>query len=201
MISGHKKVRIVLKLRITISSILQQVSLSEEKMIVNQIKRKDELEDNSKLVASAPWFIYYHQISSMFAPDPEINVTFDEDSLEISLYVDNQSKASAISQILPEYKEFGKVKVRINVIPPDVNWKYEIIKKAFKGNPIVSDIQIIDMDELSNPMCFVIFKKEVVQYYSDNLGDYHGLTSTLYQDIAKEIIPEDGVYYCTDNAV
>ena len=48
-------------------------------------------------------------------------------------------------------------------------------------------------------MRYVLFKKEVVQYDSDDISDFHGVCSTLYQDLAKEIIGEDeGIYFCTD---
>lgn len=52
-----------------------------------------------------------------------------------------------------------------------------------------------------NSFTYVVFEKEVVQYWNDNLADYNGLTSTLYQDLAKEIFEDanlDGVYFCTD---
>ena len=51
----------------------------------------------------------------------------------------------------------------------------------------------------SNPITYVVFVNEVVQYYNDNLSDIHGLRSTLYQEIAKDIFETRlGVYYCTD---
>jgi len=157
---------------------------------------------NENLSLSAPWEVYYRQVDALFGVDPEVNVEFDDDNLILKVYVDNASKAEAIAQLLPMTKQFGNVEVLINVIPANLdNWKASIVKKAFEGNPAVVDIQTIEFDELSNPMCFVSFKKEVVQYYSDNAGDLHGLTSTLYQDIAKELIPSDGIYYCTDNEV
>ena len=48
-------------------------------------------------------------------------------------------------------------------------------------------------------MTYVVFKKEVVQYFNDSLGDIHGVCSTLMQDIAKDIFEDtEGVYFCTD---
>jgi hypothetical protein len=53
---------------------------------------------------------------------------------------------------------------------------------------------------LTNPITYVIFKKEVVQYYDDNLGDAHGNRTTLYEQIANQIFEDrEGIYFCTDN--
>ena len=48
---------------------------------------------------------------------------------------------------------------------------------------------------------YVVFKNCVVQFFADNLNDCHGIISTLYQDIAEEILTGDGaqgVYFNTD---
>ena len=51
-------------------------------------------------------------------------------------------------------------------------------------------------------MTFIVFEKVVVQWFSDSIGDWYGLTSTLYQDLAKDIFGNiDGVYFCTDNGM
>jgi hypothetical protein len=48
----------------------------------------------------------------------------------------------------------------------------------------------------------VVFVPEVVQYYTDNLGDINGFRTTLYQELAKELFGDSelsrGVYFCTD---
>ena len=47
----------------------------------------------------------------------------------------------------------------------------------------------------------LVFKNCVVQFFNDNLNDAHGLISTLYQEIADDVLVNidfHGVYYCTD---
>ena len=45
----------------------------------------------------------------------------------------------------------------------------------------------------------MVFQNKVVQYFSDNMQDINGFTSTLYQEIAKELFGVDGgLYFCTD---
>ena len=48
-------------------------------------------------------------------------------------------------------------------------------------------------------MTYVVFVKEVVQYFNDDLGDANGVCSTLYQDIAKRLFTStEGVFFCTN---
>ena len=76
--------------------------------------------------------------------------------------------------------------------------KAQLYNAAFSGNAaFVNTIPVEGV--FTNPILYVVFEKEVVQYFNDDLGDPHGNRSTLYQELAKEVFPEhDGVLYCTD---
>ena len=68
---------------------------------------------------------------------------------------------------------------------------------AFRGNPAYSFTDSVDLR--TNRIIYIVFRNVVVQYYNDDLGDYYGQCSTLYQNIAADIFkPIDGVHYCTD---
>lgn len=153
-----------------------------------------------KVKLSSPWILYYHELQTFFEKDSEVEVVFDEEKTEIELYVDNPRKADALTQLLPTEKKFGSMEVKITVIPTNkfTQTKFQLVKDALKGNDAVSYFDSID-DVFTNPMGYVVFEKEVVQYYTDDLGDIHGCRSTLYQDMAKEIFGNlEGVYFCTD---
>lgn len=113
--------------------------------------------------------------------------------------MENQTKAKAIEKLLPKEKQFGNVTVRIEVSTiPEPETMIELIGAAFNGNPAVRCIQHIDTP-LTGPVDYVMFAREVVQFYNDDLGDPNGLCSTLYQEIAKAVLPEKAkVHYCTD---
>lgn len=154
------------------------------------------------LKLSAPWQIYYKELCALFEQDKEVRIVYDTDEQIISIYVDNAAKADAMYAVLPTVKEFGNVSVEINVIPankPNLRrTKGTTYEDLFYGNPIVNDIVTLN-GIMSNPITYVIFKKEVVQYYNDSLSDAYGMCSTLYQDIAKRVLcEEDGVFFCTD---
>ena len=158
----------------------------------------------AKLKMLSPWMVFYREVDAMFKKDPEVQVVYDEDAQVIKLFVDNTDKADALSQILPKEKEFGNVTVQIVVIPannllqssPD-----DLFRRALWRNNAVWSVETTKDIPGFPCLTYVIFNKEVVQYFTDNLGDYYGITSTLYQNIAKDIfVNTEGVYFCTDVA-
>ena len=147
---------------------------------------------------SPPWVQYVNELNALFEKDKEIKIVYDNDNLEVALYVEDNSKAEALSSILPSEKKFGSVTLKINVLPANTSDSIASkFAKAFKGNPILKDTIEVS-DAFTNPITYFVFQKEVVQYYNDNLGDPYGLKSTLYQDIAKDVFENhDGVLFCT----
>lgn len=165
----------------------------------------------AKLGLSSPWVTFYHEVSAFFEKDSDITIVYNEDENILNLYVDNATKAAALTELLPVEKTFGAVTMRINVIPANRVAKTKLAsfkatdepvgmlyETALDGNEHLADIVHIN-GIFNNPMTYVIFKKEVVQYYNDSLGDFNGVCSTLMQNIAEEIFENrTGVYFCTD---
>lgn len=156
----------------------------------------------SKLKMAAPWVEYCRQIEALFGKDPEIRITYDEDDGEIRMLVDNTDKAAALEKLLPAEKTFGNVTVRTIIVPANLEEKNRagLIETAFKGNPVLRYARTIE-GVFTNPVSYIVFKNEVVQYPIDNLHDINGNRSTLYETIANEVIGEDeGVCFCTDKS-
>lgn len=161
----------------------------------------------AKINLSSPWVQFYHEVQAMFRDDSYVRVIFDEDKLVLKLYVDDLETAAALDVLMPTEKEFGNVTLKIEVIPANEGritnsiHGYDpavLFNNAFKHNMNFSFVKTVH-GIMTNPITYVVFRNEVVQYFTDNLGDAHGLRSTLAQDIAKEIFkPFDGVYFCTD---
>lgn len=159
------------------------------------------------LKLSAPWHTYYKELNELFKHDSEVRIVYDTDEQVINIYVENTAKADAMAAVLPMEKEFGAITVQINVIPANPTFKKAksvrgtIYEDLFRGNPIVDDIVTIE-GIMTNPITYVIFKKEVVQYYNDSLSDAHGMCSTLYQDIASRVLDAgEGIFFCTNNTM
>ena len=146
----------------------------------------------------APWTNYYREIEALFEKDPQVTIKYNEEARVVSLFVDDPVKADAIEKLLPEEKTFGSVTMKINVVPAnDGNDSEEdLIAKAFKGNPALDFVKTIPTP--FGNMTYAVFTPDVVQYYSDDIGDINGLRSTLYQEIAKDVLEFKDVRYCTN---
>lgn len=152
---------------------------------------------------SPPWFSFYRKIDAMFSPDPEITVEYDDKTKHLKLLVDNKEKAEALSKLLPTQRDFGGVTVRIGVYPYNhavAATDPYLLDAAFKGNPVLSYIYRNEPTALiPTQYTFVVFKKDVVQYFDDDFSSPHGTHSTLYQEIAKEIFDDCPAMFSTDN--
>ena len=133
----------------------------------------------ARVKLSAPWDEFYNEVNELFRYDDEVRVVFFEEQKTIKLYVDN-------IEVIPSNKE-KKTELTRNI------WSV-----AFTGNTAVSFIYTID-GIFSNPLTYVVFLNEVVQYFNDNLGDINGNRSTLYEDIARDVFENvDATFFCTD---
>ena len=154
----------------------------------------------NKVNLSSPWVTFYREIEALFGNDPDIRIEYDEEHPHIKMYVEDEEKANALMQILPSERTFGNVTIKLTVIPANTqknNYK-SLFDKAFAGNP-----SFAYSHENTNPnymhLIYIVFKKEVVQFFNDDLSDAHGVMSTLYQDIAKDIFKDiPGIFFCTD---
>lgn len=147
---------------------------------------------------SAPWVNYYHEINAMFDRDPEVRVSFDEETPEIKIFVENSRKADALAQLLPTEKSFGNVILKITVVPAnEALTKLDLIQEAFYGNPALS--YVWQAKTPFGEFDYVVFENRVVQYFNDNMRDINGNKSTLYEDIAREVFGEEtNLCFCTE---
>ena len=165
---------------------------------------------NFGLKLAAPWTTLYRELEMLFEKDDEITTFFDEYNVAIKIYVANEKKAQALSNIIPEEKIFGNVNLKIEVIPPNG----EVIKsserresifngsyyndfvEAFDNNPIVKSINTVGANVFI-PFTFIEFVPEVVQFYNDNMANMYGIASVLYEEIARDIFEMVGVFFST----
>lgn len=151
---------------------------------------------------SSPWVKYYREIDALFGKDPDIKIEYNDDSnpQEIKLLVTGEEKADAIAKLLPSEKVFGNVVVKITVCPANLGNtdQVQLFRAAFCGNPAFKFAACAE-GIFTNPITYVVFAKEVVQFYDDDLGDINGNCSTLYQNVAKDVFGDvKGVFFCTD---
>ena len=173
----------------------------------------------AKLQLVSPWINFYHELQAFFKYDEDVYVLYDENfesKPEIKLYVNSSEKAGALAKLLPDSRSFGNVELKITVIPSNKpkseikNSRYNyrrgransdtealfvkalLSNRAFEFSETVSGV-------FTNDIVYIVFVNEVVQYYDDNIGDYYGQCSMLFQNLAADIFePIDGVHYCTN---
>ena len=153
-----------------------------------------------ELKLSPPWIEYSLKVNAIFGGDPDVDVKFDDAAGSVKtlkLYVKGDDKASAIEELMPSEVTFGDVTVKVAVIPSNKLNHVDLIKRAFNGNPALSYIKSKEL--FGRDVTYVVFKKEVVQFNNDDLGDINRMESTLYEDLAREVFKENSyIYYCTD---
>jgi hypothetical protein len=177
-----------------------KISLLKMLKRYRDFKQKEKDMINKDMVKlAAPWTIYANKVEAMFKEDKDIKFEYDDDKKVITLRVNENDKAEALAELLPAQKNFGNVTLEIRVIPAnEVGQKsMDLFRKAFKGNPAVS--QITSVDTLWGTLGFVVFKPKVIQYYNDAMFDLNGVKSTIYEDLARDLFGENGgIYYCTE---
>ncbi len=155
--------------------------------------------ENVKL--SPPWDEYARKITMLFKQDQEIHVEYKENENKLSIFVDNTDKYEALTKLLPTEKDFGGHKLAIEIVPANVTAeekdKRYYLKKLFYGNNAVAEIA--DATIGAAGVTYIEFEKEVIQFWNDNFGDYHGIKSTLMEDIARDIFDAaPNVFFGTD---
>lgn len=179
--------------------------------ILCSVSENDALADAARRVGlQSPWVLFYKEAYALFRNDPQVEVLFNNEEPELKFWVHgNDEKAAALARFMPSVKKFGNPELKISVVGddgepvPDINCTDQVcIHKIFEGNGAMSyikDVETIFGDNLT----YCIFKREVVSYYSDDLTDYFGVTSTLYQYLADDIFADTLVqsgtcFFCTD---
>lgn len=140
---------------------------------------------------SAPWECYVRELKELFAGDDEVNVTGPVkvgSDYRVKLYVANETKAEAIRKLLPEVKDFGGVRLCIDV--PEANTTaslQRLVEQAFAGNDNFVGASSVDTGATSNVFTYAEMEAAVVQYWNDNLGNPHGLETKTLEEVARDV--------------
>ena len=159
-----------------------------------------EKQNESPLGLSAPWITAYREIVALFGEDPDITIGTSEtsDGPTVTLRVKGDDKANAIAVLLPSEYVFGNVKLRVKIVPAnDTPSVADTLRVAFAGNPVLKEVRQAERGVYGS-VAYAIFRKEVVQFFNDELNDPSGNRSTLFADIADRLIPNhSGAFFAT----
>lgn len=154
----------------------------------------------------APWITYYNKIKAIFADDPDIEVlepseeVDEEGNFDIVLRCINGYKAYALCKLLTPQVDMGNVTVCVRI--EDINSDEDeatLLKAAFTGNPHFEDVVVQGLDGQGPGATYCVMKKEVIQFFNDDLTDVNRNYSGLAEDILREITMSPDVKFCTSN--
>lgn len=203
---GVKKVSLV-----TINDLDREIRFAD--ILTSNVENEAMQAARETVRIQSPWVIFYKEVYALFAKDPQVDVMFNNSDPELKIQVKgNDEKAACLARFFPKEKVFGNVILKCSVVGddgqpvPDVDLiDSEAIVKVFEGNGALSFTKLI-RTPFQYSILYIVFVKEVVQYYSDNMFDLYGATSTIYEDLARDIFEQpfhNGDYcsFCTDAEV
>lgn len=155
---------------------------------------------------SPPWYTYHRKVMALFMRDTQVHIRdlteLSEGKYGYMILVDNKAKAEAMKAILPQEVKIGNIAIQATILGPDENnvelakrEETELYNTAFSGNPIFEKILSRSYGPFGYNYC--IFKKEVIQFWNDDLSDYSGNYNGLAADIAGELLKSEHICFCT----
>lgn len=154
----------------------------------------------------SPWVTTYNKIRVLLNRDSDLTISRlsgdDNGVYTFTVSSTNAPKIIALEKIIKNEFVFGNVTLKIQFLvenPEKDGITVDDFKNAFNGNNIISKIETVK-NPVGVPQTFVMFGREVIQFYNDDISDFYGNFNGLGEDIAREIFnPVDAsISYCTD---
>lgn len=161
----------------------------------NEKENENENEATQGVKKSSPWVHYVALLKMLFENDPDVRIVYrEEHPYIVDINITGEEKFEAAQKLIGEVKLFGNVMISIryhlsNPVKEEKS-KKELFKTLFEGNPILTDVVTVDLPNTSNNITYFLFKDEVVQYWDDDLSNPHGMVSTLWAEIMKELFDD-----------
>lgn len=157
---------------------------------------------------SPPWYIHRNKLNALFKEDDQVTigelVEGPNGQYTAEITVSDKEKQAALQQIILQNVNIGNVKLTFTFADPlDIPQANDDVSldtfiAAFKGNPIlVKAMNAVNPWEI--PVNIAIFRKEVIQFWADNMADFYGNYNGLAVDIAREVLVPTEIIYTVAN--
>ena len=147
-----------------------------------------EAKVDNNLTLSAPWYTFAKTVKYIFEKDPDITVAFSDEingTLTITIETSSPKKLISIKKIVGSKRNFGNINVVIKYALTTNAITTEDYQLAFADTGLIDQI-IESQDPMGTD--FVVVNRDLVQFYNDNIFDYHGnITMTLEEAILSII--------------
>jgi len=173
------------------------------------------VETNLKL--SPPQYTYFNFIKHAIGHDDCLEVLEMQETVEgdylIQIEVQGRRKARALAAILELHKPISNFNVYIEILnngqPVEPQEDYEtmrdfiaMFKTALNTNCYFESVKV-GQTLAGSPLIFLIFKKDVIQFFNDDLSDfynnYNGVVAHVFREILKPYVHEVPVTPSTEN--
>jgi len=167
------------------------------------------IDENVRL--SPPPYTYFNYLKYAIGNDPCLEVLGMQEKeggdYLIQIEVQGRAKAHALAAIVELHKEIGNENVYIEVLN-----KGKVVKPQEDYETTEDFIELFECALCSNhyfkratyvewisgrPIVFLIFKKEVIQFFNDDLSDYYnnfnGVAADVFREVLKPVVHEIGV--------
>jgi hypothetical protein len=153
--------------------------------------------EDKKLDKSAPWYVHVHKLEQLFLSDEDVDVKFDEDKMNVGLFVRGTDKANALEKIIAHEVECGGVKLNVIVIPDNERepTTEELLQRAFAGNELFSGTAVEEL--YGGTATYALFSPQTVQFWCDNIGSCYGIETMTAEDVARDVLDVDA-FICSD---
>ena len=138
----------------------------------------------------APWWRFYKLLENLFAKDESIELSNNDETkgiFEIIISSANTCKLAAIKKVVGTEREFGNVKVAIEYNEEESPLTLDEFATAFKDTGYLVDTKTATTPA-GDPLYFPIMKKDVIQFYDDNIADYYGNLNATVAAATIEIL-------------
>lgn len=175
---------------------------AEKTKFVENAKKVNFDKKSQKIKLSPPWTTVEKKIRALFKGDEDITIKpmkrLADGNLELSLEGPDACKMIALNSIMKTKYNFGNFNLNLvfkttdkkDINPIKINeWfnnLYSIYEDAFCSTATVIDVKDVQ-DRTGAENVIIEFKKEVVQFFNDDLTDFYGNWNGLYTDIATDI--------------
>jgi len=176
-----------------------------------------KLSEDNLVKLSPPWYTFFNFLKHSIGKDRCVEVLemkeISDSNFIIQVEVRSLKKALALADILLRCKSFGNIIVRVEVLHcgqavkptgqfDDICRVIEVFKDALGTNHYFECIEFRTI--FDSEVIFPVFKKEVIQFFNDDLSDlysnFNGVAAHVFSEVLKEQIGNVSILPSTTRA-
>ncbi len=152
---------------------------------------------------SPPWYTLWNKVKYSIGEDPEVvvgDLQTQSDPFIIPIRVDNRQKAQALASIMNPSYSLGNIHINVEISdssgkiispinPTSPEQLSEMVQTGLQGNHLFLKVVTQPLFPNARLIVFPVFKKEVIQFYNDDLSDlynnFNNVAALVFQNVLK----------------